>query len=194
MELLRPTTEADMVAVFLKAEIASRRYGKLVLDLLARDQKNRTVVDKPDITNADENTYRRQLLGAYRTYVFEELPAHVAWYRGLLSREEVARVRYIDYDYWNELSNLTRLPHVAAETIQAGREIFEVSNAGFLEAARALRAGVRFPELILVGASPGDDLTVFEGHVRLTAYMLAPECLPEELEVIIGFAPECARI
>ena len=64
----------------------------------------------------------------------------------------------------------------------------------FLRAAQALRKGALFPELILVGVSPTDQLTVFEGHVRLTAYMLAPECLPERLEVIVGFAPECAQI
>jgi hypothetical protein len=194
MKLVRPTTEADMIAAFLKAEISSKRFSHLILDRLEQDHKDRTVVDMPDITNRDENTYRRQLLGAYRAHVFEELPSHVTWYRGLLSREEVARVRYIDYDYWNELSNQTRLPRIAVETIRAGREIFGVSNVSFLEAARALRAGMRFPELILVGASPEADLTVFEGHGRLTAYMLAPECLPVELEVIIGFAPECAKI
>jgi len=46
----------------------------------------------------------------------------------------------------------------------------------------------------LVGATPAADLTVYEGHLRLTAYLLAPECIPEELEVIVGFAPECAQI
>lgn len=194
MKLIRPTTEADMVAVFLKAEIASERFGQIVLDLLEHNRKNRAVVDMSDITNSGENTYRRQLLGAYRAYVFEELPTHVAWYRALLAREEVATIRYIDYDYWNELSCHTRLPRVAIEAIVAEREIFGVSNVGFLNCAQALREGIRFPELILVGASPTADLTVFEGHVRLTAYMLAPECLPKELEVIVGFAPECAHI
>jgi len=193
MKLKRPTTEADMIAVYLKAEIAGR-FGQMIMDVLEHDRKSRTVVDMPDITNSDENTYRRQLIGAYRAYVFEELPSHVAWYRALLNREEVARVRYIDYDYWNELSSHTRLPRVAIEAIIAGREIYGESTDGFLEVAQALREGVHFPELILVGVSPTADLTVYEGHVRLTAYMLAPECLPEELEVVVGFAPECAQI
>jgi len=57
-----------------------------------------------------------------------------------------------------------------------------------------MREGVQFPELILVAASPTAEWTVFEGHVRLTAYLLAQECISEELEVIVGFAPECARI
>lgn len=30
---------------------------------------------------------------------------------------------------------------------------------------------------------------VLEGHLRLTAYALAPECLPEELPVILGTSP-----
>jgi hypothetical protein len=194
MKLVRLTAEADMIAAYLKAEIASRRYGRTILDLLKRDQQDRSIVDVPDIASREANAYRRQLLGTYRAYVFEELPAQTAWYRVLLNREEVARVRYIDYDYWNELSNHTRLPRVAAETIRAGREIFGVSNQGFLDLAQALREGACLPELILVGESPGAVLTVYEGHVRLTAYMLAPECLPDEMEVIVGFAPGCAGI
>jgi hypothetical protein len=194
MKLIRSTTQADMVAVFLKAEIASKRFGHMILDLLEQDGKSRTVVDIPDITSSEENTYRRQLLAAYRAYVFNELPAHIAWYRALLTRKEVAKIRYIDYDYWNELSSHTRLPRVASGAIVAGREIFGVSNKAFFDVAQVLREGVRFPELILVGASPTAVLTVYEGHVRLTAYMLAPEYLPKVLEVIVGFAPECAQI
>jgi hypothetical protein len=183
-----------MIAVFLKAEIASERFGQEILALLARDGKSRTLVETPDITNTDENTYRRQVLSAYRAYVFEELPAQVAWYRALLDREAIAKVRYIDYSYWNALSGNTRLPIVATEAIRAGREIYGQSTQGFLDVAQALRNGAQFPELIVVGASPDAELTVLEGHLRLTAYMLAPECLPQELEVIAGFAPACAQL
>jgi len=111
-----------------------------------------------------------------------------------LDRDEAARVRYIDYLYWNELSGYSRLPGAAAAAIRAGREVYGQTNEGFLRAAQALREGAAFPELILVGVSPTDDLAVFEGHLRVTAYMLAPECLPERLEVIVGFAPECAQM
>jgi len=194
MQLIRPTTEADMVAVFLKAEIESERFGSLVRELLERQGKNRTIVDAPDIGHCDEDRYRRDLLSAYRAHVFEELPPHIVWYRALLNRDEVAKVRYTDYSYWNELSGYSRLPSVAAAAIRAGREIYGETNEGFLRAAQALREGAVFPELILVGVSSTDQLTVFEGHGRLTAYMLAPECLPEALEVIVGFAPECAQI
>nr|CAA9294084.1 hypothetical protein AVDCRST_MAG63-4630 [uncultured Armatimonadetes bacterium] len=189
MRLLRPTTEDDMIAVFLRAEAASERFGQKVAELLERDGKGRDVVDTPDIGSAEENAYRRRLLGGYRAYVFEELPADVSWHRALLDRQEVARVRYIDYSYWNEISGGSRLPSHAAETIRAGREIYGQSNERFLRMARGLRDGATFPELIVVGASPDAGLTVLEGHVRLTAYLLAPDHLPDHLEVIAGFAP-----
>jgi hypothetical protein len=194
VRLLHATTEDDMIAVYLKAEIASERFGEKIISQLERSRKERRIVDEPDITNVADNVYRRQLLANYRGYVFEELPKHTAWYRALLSREEVFRVRYIDYDYWNEISNHTRLPIVATEAIRAGRQIFGHDTRVFLRAAADLRAGAHFPELILVGTSPDAALTVYEGHGRLTVYLLAPECIPDELEVLVGFAPECAQI
>ncbi len=194
MQLIRPTTEADMVAVYLRAEIESERFGARVRELLARHGRSRAIVDRPDITDSDENHYRRHLLDAHRAHVFEELPPHIAWHRALLNRGEVAEVRYIDDSYWNELSGHTRLPRVATTAILEGREIYGETTEGFLRVAQALREGAIFPELILVGTSPTGKLTVFEGHVRLTAYLLAPDCLPEALEVIVGFAPECAKI
>jgi hypothetical protein len=194
MRLLYPTTADDMIAVFLKAEITSERFGDKILTQLKRDKRERSLVDTPDITSTPENVYRRQLLTSYRAYVFEELPVHTIWYRALLNRDEVATIRYIDYDYWNVISNNSRLPVVATEAIRAGRAIYGQSTQGFLNVAQALRSGAHFPELIVVGTSPDAQLTVFEGHLRLTAYMLAPECIPTQLEVIAGFAPECAQI
>jgi hypothetical protein len=194
MRLLYPTTDNDMIAVFLQAEITSERFGDKILTQLKRDNRERSLVDTPDITSTPENVYRRQLLASYRAYVFEELPVHTIWYRALLSRDEVATIRYIDYDYWNAISNNSRLPLIATEAIRAGHVIYGQSTQGFLDVAQALRSGAYFPELIVVGTSPDAQLTVFEGHLRLTAYMLAPECIPTQLEVVAGFAPECAQI
>src|SRR5262245_57153775 len=144
VRLLYRTTIDDMVAVFLKAEIASERFGEKIISQLELDCKERSVVDTPDITNVSENAYRRQLLASYRAYVFEELPAHTVWYRALLSRDEVVKIRYIDYDYWNEISDNTRLPIVAAEAIRAGRKICGESTQVFLDIAEKLRAGALF--------------------------------------------------
>ena len=47
VHLLYRTTIDDMVAVFLKAEIASARFGEKV----RVDGKERSIVDAPEITN-----------------------------------------------------------------------------------------------------------------------------------------------
>ncbi|MCI0731627.1 MAG: hypothetical protein L0332_33545 [Chloroflexi bacterium] len=81
----------------------------------------------------------------------------------------------------------------AAENSRAGLELFGQSTTGFLSLAQQVEQGTTFPELILVGRQPGSELVVLEGHVRLTAYALALACLPEELEVIVGYSPDIIR-
>jgi hypothetical protein len=39
----------------------------------------------------------------------------------------------------------------------------------------------------------GDGPVVLEGHVRLTAFRLARDRLPPELEVLVGASPTMAR-
>ena len=100
------------------------------------------------------------------------------------------QVKYIEYDYWVELSSGSRLPRDVARNILAGYEVFGVSHQGVLQMAEAFRLGVRFPTLILVGKNRESPLVVLEGHMRLTALFLAPECLPAELEVMVGFSEQ----
>ena len=193
MRHIEDITEHDMVAVYLKTEITSERWAKEVLALLKRDRVDRKVVDEPDTTNQEENEYRGQLLGDYRGYkqdrkLFELFLDDVSWYRKALTREELASVRYIDYSYWNELSSGSRSPVVAAKNIIAGIEVFGQTNQMFIECAEALKNGTELPELILVGTGQDSELTVLEGHVRLTAYLLAIEYIPEETEMIVGFS------
>jgi hypothetical protein len=106
---------------------------------------------------------------------------------------ELATVRYIDYDYWVELSGGTRLAADAAPRIRAGVAPFGVSSDWALGMAREVARGARFPPLILVTTEPGGDLVVLEGHARLTAYMLARDRLPPELEVLVGSSPAMTR-
>lgn len=198
MRLIETITENEMIAVFLQAEIVSERFGGEIAALLGRDKVDRRIVDAPNSQNVDENAYRKKLLGDFRGYghnrgLFENFPHDVSWHRAALTRDELARVKYIDYSYWNELSGGSRLPAEAAKTVRAGKATFGQSTHGFLNAARALRNGARFPELILVGTALSAGLIVLEGHVRLTAYFLAPEHIPDALPVIAGFSPDFAR-
>jgi len=65
-----------------------------------------------------------------------------------------------------------------------------VPNEPFVDAARALISGERFPPLILVGERQ-DNLVCLEGHLRLTAYALVG--FPTGIACLIGTAPAMGR-
>lgn len=187
-----------MVAAFLLGEIRSPRFGESMLTMLRRHGRDRDVVDRPDITNEAENAYRSRLLGELRGYrrnhaLFEGFPDDVVWQRYELTRDDFAHIRTINYSYWNELSGGSRLPADAARRVRAGVTVCGQSNQAIEDAARALAAGVRFPELILVSTAPGAQMVVLEGHVRLTAYHLMPSCIPEASTALLGISPQLAR-
>jgi hypothetical protein len=107
---------------------------------------------------------------------------------------ELSKVRYIGYDYWVELSGGSRLATDAAARIRAGVAPFGLPSDWALGLARAVAEGARFPPLIVVtaGREDEDGLVVLEGHARLTAFMLCPDALPPELEVLVGSSPKMA--
>lgn len=198
MQHLRLIGEHEMVAVFLQTEIASSRFRPTILELLRRDGRDPRIVERPNLDAVKENAYRCYLLGEHRGYqrnadVFTNVPADVRWYRALITRDEVARVRYINDDYWIALSGGSRLAIDAAARIRQGIEAFRVGNGGFWYLADALAAGAVFPELILVGADEQSPLVVLEGHARLTAYALRPDCLPPLLPILVGYAREMVK-
>jgi hypothetical protein len=199
MRHLEVITEHEMVAHFLKTEIHSMRYRQAILDLLRREGQDRRIIDLPGLSNDDENASRARLLGVFRGYkrqegIFRFVPHDTAWHRYALSRDELARLRYINDDYWSELSGGTRRAIDAARNIRAGIEVFGQSTRWCLELAREVERGVIFPELILVGTDEASELTVLEGHVRLTAYCLALESVAEPLTAIVGFGPGMERV
>jgi hypothetical protein len=191
VRVIRSSSEAEMIAVFLRGELDSERFGSRLRATI----DERLLVD-PDLEDVEQNAVRRAALTTLRGYqpregLFHGFPHDLLWERAALTPDEVLAVRYIDYDYWVELSGGTRLPLDAAARIRAGITVFRVPNDGFFELADAL--GTRqLPELIVVG-DDGGRLVVLEGHTRLTAYALRPEALPAELEVLLGRSPRIAE-
>lgn len=184
-----------MVACFLSGELSSRRFGQNLRSHLAAAGQAERLLTHPDLSDAGANVARRALLAATRGYgknrdLFENFPAHVTWARALLSADEAACVRYLDFSYWVELSGGSRRPTDAAARITAGLRAFDVPNDPFIDAAHALIRGERFPPLILVGERQ-DNLVCLEGHLRLTAYAMVG--FPIDIECLIGTAPTMGR-
>ena len=186
-----------MIALFLRTELASDRWRDALRKLLDRAGLPESVIAEPDLDDPAEIRARRQLLTGHRGYdtradYFPGFPDNVRWEWMGITPAELAAVRYIDYDYWVELSGGTRLPGDAAARIRAGVTVFGVSSDRPLSMARAVADGARFPPLILVTTGSSADLVVLEGHLRLTAFMLCRGRLPPELEVLVGSSPAMA--
>jgi len=191
MRVLRGSSEAEMVALFLRTELPAARSRDSLRALLTDAGLPERVVTVPDLADDAENQARLQLLTQHRGYgtrteLFDRFPDDVCWQWIAITPAELAGVRYIDYDYWVELSGGTRLAVDAGPRIRAGVAPFGVASDWALGMAQDVADGARFPPMILVTTGPGSDLVVLEGHARLTAFMLAREWLPPELEVLVG--------
>jgi hypothetical protein len=197
MRILRGASEAEVIASFLRGELASPRWGANLLALLRNDGMNAAVVVTPDVESAAESAYREQLLERHRAWLsreglFSGFPLRVDWSLAALARDELLRIRYINWDWWLTVSDGTRDPVVAARRIHAG-EVPGVVAQTEEEIAADLRSPTPPPPLIVVAQPHGDRLVVLEGHGRLTAYALFPEYLPDELDVYIGTADDMAE-
>ncbi len=156
VRFIEALNEDDVVAHFLKHEIRSERFGKAICDLLQQNSWSTSILEQPDLQSAEECSIRAKVLSEYRGYqrnegMFEGFPKDVAWARFAISSRELMQVRYIDYSYWNELSEGSRLPSDAAIRIRKRAMVFGMSTHHFLEMAEALRNGEKYPELIVVG-------------------------------------------
>lgn len=191
MRILGGSSDDEMVATFLRGELSSERFGGDIKSCLASCGQAERLLTHPDLSDAEANAARRSVLAATRGYgedreLFKDFPAQVTWIRAILGAGEIAKVRYMDYSYWLEISGGTRLPADAAARIKAGIRAWDVPNGRFVTAARALAEGSKFPPLIVVGERQ-DELVCLEGHLRLTAYALAG--FPVDVECLVGTAP-----
>ena len=193
MKILKKISEDEMIIEFLKAEINSKRFGKTIIDALNKKKKSKNIIINPNLEDKKENQFRRKLFGEVRGFgknkdIFEDFPKDVKWYKARITKKELGKIKYIDYSYWNKLSNGTRLPVQAAKNINAGVKIFNVSNEGFLEILSVIKNKKTFPPMIFVAKNKKSRIVVLEGHARLTAFFIEPKYIPKTMDVIIGYS------
>jgi hypothetical protein len=133
MRRLRPGSEAEMIALFLRTELPAARFRDTLQALLDQAGLPARLVTAPNLDDPAENQAREQLLTRHRGYgtrtgLFEGFPHDVCWEWMAITPAELATVRYIDYDYWVELSGGTRLAADAAPRIRAGAAPSGVSS------------------------------------------------------------------
>jgi len=193
MKLRAKLTEDQFVQEFLAQELNSKRFGSKIRAVLEKKGFSESVITHPDFSNQEENVQRAAILGDFRGYkqnklIFTGYPDSVQWYEATMTKEELFKIRYVNYSYWNKISNNTHKPSIAAENIKKGILVYNEPNDQYLEAAQAFKKGVTFPRLIITANEKDGPYVVLEGHLRLTAMMLEQESIPEETDVILGLS------
>lgn len=192
MKLLSQISEDAMVAAFLKAEFSSERFADDLKKVIGKFDASESILVMPDLKSNKENELRAKILGDYRGYgqnreIFTDFPDNLTWYKAELTRNEISDLRYVDYSYWNELTDHTHLVKDAVKNIRHGKTVFDVSNERFSRVADKIQQGKHdFEPMILWRKDSNSPLTILEGHLRATAFGLADDKAPEVIEVIVG--------
>lgn len=182
MKTIRTSSPDEAVLVWLQAELKSKRFQNDLQKSLEKYEINAQIITSPSLSDVSENGLRLKVLKDYRDW-FEDDVYVYNWKLVELSTSDIKTLRYIDYSYWNELSDNTHLVGVAAENVERGKVIFDVSNAHFFELAKAAEAGTQFAPIVVIEKEQG--LEIVEGHARATGYLLANSST-EPLRAIIG--------
>lgn len=208
MRVIGPAQEADVVAVFLQAELRSPRFGPLLRELLADAGAGAELIERADTDDRQANALRASVLGQYRGWpdrlLFRGFPTAVSWHHAELEAADLERVRFVNDDFrlpghedwdrvcWFDLSQGTRLVTRAARAVAAGRPApgYEEIYRNVRATADAIRAGVPQSELILARPSLAAPWVIVEGHTRATAYALISH---GPVPALVGEAPGLER-
>ena len=179
MNILRTSSEDEMISEFLRAEYHSERFSERIKKIVKELSLGESVILSADLNNTNENIARKKLLGEFRGYglnreLFENFPNEIQWSLCNFVSDDLNNIRYIKYSYWNELSKGTHSPLTAAQTIRNGIEIYNQSNAGFVKAAEYIKSGGKFSRPVLLTCD-FEHFVIVEGHLRITAFALVPE-------------------
>ena len=113
-----------MILEFLKGELNSKRFNGSLDNIINDLGLDSSIIFNGNIKNKKENLDRLNIMKKFRGYpdngLFENFPKISEWKYLELDEKDIDNIYYIDYDYWNELSNGTSKPVEAAKVINSG--------------------------------------------------------------------------
>lgn len=172
---VRQSNEAEVILEFLKGEIKSNRFSENLNGVLKELNLDDKIITCADLNNKEENLKRLEIMHKFRGYpnedMFTNFPKITKWILCSFDSVDLDNCYFIDYDYWNELSNNTSLPKEAAKNVLKGLEVYDVSNEQYLAAKKYLENGGELPPVITITSNRNKYL-IIEGHLRMTAYAL----------------------
>jgi len=185
MKRLRPVSEAEVIAEFLKNEFYHEEFRH------DRHLFERVVLDS-DLADDRDNAIRRALLFRRRGHMWRELPVDTQWWEVQLELPDLANVRVFPRAHWRKIAGDTFLLSDIVRRIRQGR--FDRRTSAFVSKIQALSYRLRVHHehsaVLLIGIDERLPLTILEGNHRLTAALMAsPSLLQERFRMLCGFSP-----
>ena len=172
MRVLKESSPAEAVLEWLKAELNSVRFNAALGAALEAAGCDETLITAARLDSEPDNAVRWRVLKSYRAWLDIDFENY-DWVWVDLDRDEAGRLTYVDYSYWNELSDGTRQVGRAAANVASGRMVFDVANDHFFSVAELVTAGQSMPPIIVVADQNDGAAEILEGHTRATGYLLA---------------------
>lgn len=190
MKKIKPSNENEMVYEFLKMEIDSKRFRNDITKILDELHIAESKITDGNINSDYENNLRAEVLRRFRGWrdseMFEDFPIEINWLWTVFDNDDMKKIHYIIYSYWNELSDYTGSPLEAGKTILSGKKIYGLPNDDFINGAEMLRNGHKFPPFIFLTDYEESRYIILEGHSRMTAYGLVPDMF-HNIHVLLGY-------
>ena len=201
MQDLGPATDDQVILAWLQAERKSPRFQNNVRADAATLAAIEEAAQNPDLTDAQQNDLRRQVIAGTRGFgrgllLFTGLANDIVWRRAHVSIAEVGDMLYAN--------NVTTWTTLAPNTLQVSEGADNVghvptdgdANMHILSLARTIchtDPVPQYPELICL-KRPDERISVMEGHTRSTAYVIEAHRLPDGVDIYLGSSPSVATL
>src|SRR5579864_1143977 len=188
MRKLRRITEAEIIAEFLRGEFFQKEYD-------ADRNRFTSLVEHPNLTDAQENEIRRILLFRRRDTMWWELPEDRQWWEIEFEPEDVEQVSVFPRAHWRKIARGNfRALDVAARI----RQLKETEPNEFVKKITDISATLssNLPQgmVIFLGIDEQAPVTLLEGNHRFMAALLAggPQHL-RRARMVAVFSPQMEK-
>ncbi len=185
MKRMRPASEAEVIAEFLKGEYHQQEYH-------ADRHENERLVMSPNLADKSENERRRQLLYRRHRFTWKELPKDVRWFQAELELSDINRIRVFPRGHWPKMTTGSNFG--ISEIARNVRERqFDPDVAEDVTAIHAiayrLREQVDNTAVLLIGVDEEKPLTILEGNHRMIAAALVSQERVTSFITFVGLSP-----
>jgi hypothetical protein len=188
MRKLRRLTEPEVIAEFLRGEFFQKEYD-------GDRERFASLVENPNLTDAQENEIRRILLFRRRDTMWWELPEDRQWWEIEFEPEDVEQVSVFPRAHWRKIARGNfKAVDVAArirqlkdsEPNEFAKKISEISSN--------LSSDVPQGMVIFLGIDEHRPVTLLEGNHRFIAALLAggPQHL-RNARMVAVFSPQMEK-